>query len=100
MTAALNVGSLIREFPFNAHFASRESASAAVPIIYNPFMSLDDRELKQAALIGLRRQLQRIADLIGRLEQELGTGPAQPAPRKRRLSAAGRANIVAALKKR
>jgi hypothetical protein len=48
----------------------------------------------------LRHQQQRIIELIQRLERELESGAVAPAHRKRRLSAAGRANIVAALQKR
>jgi hypothetical protein len=70
-------------------------------------MPIDDRELKQAALAGLRHERERMDELIGRLERELGSEAvtataAEPGParRRRRLSAAGRADIVAALKKR
>jgi hypothetical protein len=55
----------------------------------------------------LRHERQRIDELIARLERELGKGAvnataAEPEPtrRKRRMIAAGRARIVAALKKR
>lgn len=67
-------------------------------------MPIDGRELKQNALVGLRHERQRMDELVARLERELGTDnsavSAVKPRRKRRLSAAGRANIVAALKKR
>jgi hypothetical protein len=65
-------------------------------------MSIDPRELKEAALIGLRHERQRIEELIQRLQRELGTGAeASPTvPRKRQMSAEGRKRIIAAVKKR
>lgn len=74
---------------------------------YNLAMLINDGELRQAALLGLRHQRQRMDELISRLERELGTGTvrasadeAKAAPRKRRMSAAGRRRIAAAQKKR
>jgi hypothetical protein len=70
-------------------------------------MPIHDRELKQAALVGLHHERQRMDELIARLERELEGGvikatrsEPEPTRRKRRLSAAGRARIVAVLKKR
>ncbi|MFB3827933.1 MAG: hypothetical protein ACE15B_14270 [Bryobacteraceae bacterium] len=63
-------------------------------------MPIDKRELKEAALAGLRHEQQRITALIARLERELGKAKPAAAPVQPRLSADGRARIVAALKKR
>jgi len=64
--------------------------------------------LLAAALIGLRQMKANVGEKIAGLRQRLGIEVAKapdPAPRKaarkkRRLSAAGKANIIAALKKR
>jgi hypothetical protein len=70
---------------------------------------ITDPLLLQAALIGLQQMKTdldgKMSDLRRRLGMTAEAGNAQPSPKKaarkkRRLSAAGRANIVAALKKR
>src|ERR1035441_10659123 len=68
-----------------------------------------DPLLLQAALIGLQQMKAGIDGKISDIRRQLGTGKeagaGEPAPKKagrkkRRLSAEGRANIIAALKKR
>lgn len=68
-----------------------------------------DPLLLQAALIGLQQMKAGIDGKISDIRRQLGTakevGAGEPAPKKagrkkRRLSAEGRANIIAALKKR
>ena len=67
---------------------------------------ISDPLLLQAALIGLRQMHAGYELRIAELRRAIGTGPApenkpkQARKRKRTLSAEGRANIVAALKKR
>lgn len=71
-----------------------------------PFQT-EDLLLLQAALIGLQRVKADIDGKMADIRQRLGIEPAAGAPtpkkarrKKRRLSAEGRANIIAALKKR
>jgi hypothetical protein len=62
-----------------------------------------DPDLLAAALIGYQEILKQIESQIAELRRRLNVAPAAaavPAPKKRRISATGRANIVAALKKR
>jgi hypothetical protein len=69
---------------------------------------IDDPLLIKAALIGLQQMKADIDSKMSDLQQRLGIGtntsdgptPGKAPRKRRRLSAAGRANIVAALKKR
>jgi hypothetical protein len=71
-------------------------------------MPLSDQELKQAALIGLRHERERIDNLIAQLERGLRgghraavDGAAAPSPQKRRrLSAAARKRIIEGQRRR
>jgi hypothetical protein len=65
-----------------------------------------DRLFLEAALVGLQSRRDEIEGNMARLREELTAGAGGPAsgakakPRKRRLSAAGRRNIVRALRRR
>ncbi len=68
-------------------------------------MSPQDRELLEAAVIGLQIQHQRVEEAIARIRRNLGSSfgrgaVAAPASKRRKMSAAGRARIAAAAKKR
>lgn len=65
-------------------------------------MPIADRELKGAALVGLRHERHRMNELTARLERELGGGgAARPSTRRKlRLSADGRQRIIAATQRR
>ena len=66
-------------------------------------MPLTDREIKEAALVGLRHQKAQIEEKIGQLERELRGAGGEPAPepaKKRVLSEEARNRIAAAQRKR
>lgn len=88
----------------------RASCPNAQGAILSPMpLQTTDPLLLQAALIGLRQMKADIDGKMSDIRQRLGVDPAAEEPtskkaprkkRKRKLSAAGRANIIAALKKR
>jgi hypothetical protein len=63
-------------------------------------MPLNDREIKEAALVGLRYKRTEIEEQISRLERELQGATSAPARKKRKMSAAGRKRIADAARKR
>jgi len=76
-------------------------------------LSMSNAEILEAALIGLWHQRDEIEEKMAELRRQIGDGrdgqparksvaadSAEPTPKKRTMSAAGRARIVAATKKR
>ncbi len=72
---------------------------------YNCSMPLQDRELLEAAVIGLQIHHQRVEEAIAHIKRQLGSSfrgaaAAARSSKRRKMSAAGRARIAAAAKKR